>query len=294
MKKFAINMLLTVVFISAAWTLAMRFDFLSAESNTAAGRSLAAQAAAAKDMIPLLLEAEDRYKRAYKLNPHDIVNIIEYAALEKELFLAAPALYRDRLDNSLDYYRKAFTTDPNNYIVNYEIGRNYAALWKYIGDEDKKYAVERLKNCLDLAPHYYDGVWQILASQPNNRELWKYRSEIFSKVKYGKKAYENGNMYWAGTLSRTIEAPQGKVLIKIKAKGEKARGVWPYMIVELDGRDLGGTFVDTAGWKEYRFTSETEGGSKVLNIIFPNDANDETKGEDRNLYVGEVRVLRNE
>ena len=231
--------------------------------------------------------------------------------MEKELFLAAPSQYKDRLNSALDYFNKVSALDPKNYIIDYEIGRNYVELWQYLDDKNKKYAIEKLKTCLKLAPYYHDEVYQILWNNTKNHDLWKYRREIFDKIDAknkrtasgpewfgraddGVNVYKNGNIYWAGTASRTIEIPKGKALIKIKARGDESRGVWPFMIVELDGQEIGETFVDTAEWKEYEFKADTDGGIKVLSVTFPNDAYDEKEGTDRNLYVGDVEVERYE
>ena len=74
------------------------------------------------------------------------------------------------------------------------------------------------------------------------------------------------------------------------AKGSAADGIYPYMIVELDGEGIGEMFVDSTDWKEYLFDVDTDGGMKVLSVTFANDGGNEKKGEDRNLYVGKVRV----
>ena len=311
MRRPVINIVLSAVFILAAWILAVRFDFLSAENNAAIGRSYMVRASTAKAKASFLLEAESRYKTACRLNPYDTVNLLEFAVLEKELFLSAPAKYKDRLNSALDYFHKVSALDPKNYIIDYEIGRNCVELWQYLDDENKKYAVEKLKACLKLMPDYHDKVYQILLNNSKNHDLWKYRREIFDmidaknkriafgpewsgKADDGVNIYKNGNMYWAGTASRTIEVPKGKALIKIKARGDESRGVWPYMIVELDGQEIGETFVDSAEWKEYGFKTDTNGGTKVLSVTFPNDGADKKEGTDRNLYVGDVEVERHE
>jgi len=64
------------------------------------------------------------------------------------------------------------------------------------------------------------------------------------------------------------------------------------MIVELDGEEVGGSFIDSGEWKEYSFGVETSSGPKVLSVTFPNDGGDWKKGIDRNLYVGEARIVK--
>jgi hypothetical protein len=108
----------------------------------------------------------------------------------------------------------------------------------------------------------------------------------------GKSEYKDGNMYWTGTVNAGLYLPKGKVTLKIKAKGSSANDVWPYMIVELDGEVIGETFVDSSEWKEYSFDVDTDGGIKVLSVTFANDGGDWKKGIDRNLYVGDVFIVR--
>lgn len=105
----------------------------------------------------------------------------------------------------------------------------------------------------------------------------------------GKDIYENGNMYWSGTVYAIIDIPTGNSIITIRAKGEPEGGIWPYMIIELDGKLIGETFVNSPDWKEYTFNTNTsDSGIKVLSVTFMNDYC--TEIEDRNLYIGEVRV----
>lgn len=106
----------------------------------------------------------------------------------------------------------------------------------------------------------------------------------------GKYAYDNGNMYWSGTIDAAVDVPAGKAVLKIRAKGQPADGVYPYMIVELDGKEIGGAFVDSADWKEYEFKTDSEGGVRVISVTFTNDAYSE-KG-DRNLFIDGAEVIK--
>lgn len=102
--------------------------------------------------------------------------------------------------------------------------------------------------------------------------------------------YKDGNMYWEGTVDALVNMPEGKSTIYIRAKGSPANGIFPYMIIELDGEEIGEAFVNSTDWKEYVFQVNTGGVIKVLSVTFVNDGGNKEKGEDRNLYVGDVRV----
>lgn len=104
----------------------------------------------------------------------------------------------------------------------------------------------------------------------------------------GKNAYKNGDMYWRGTMSAPIVVPKGEAAIRIQMRGTPAGKIYPYVIIEMDGKEIGETLLDGSDWKEYSFKINTDGGLKVLSVTFVNDCCD--KNEDRNLFVGEVRV----
>jgi len=106
----------------------------------------------------------------------------------------------------------------------------------------------------------------------------------------GGHVYKNGNMYSEGKVDALIRIPKGKSTVYIRVKGSPADDIFPYTVLKLDGEEVGEMFVESTEWKEYFFPVNTDGGIKVLSVTFVNDGINEEKGEDRNLYVGEVRV----
>ena len=106
----------------------------------------------------------------------------------------------------------------------------------------------------------------------------------------GNDEFKDGAMYWTGTMSAIINVPKDPAVLTIQAKGEQADGIYPYMIVELDDKEIGEMFVSNNEWKEYSFPVRTSAGIKVLSITFCNDGGDANKHEDRNLYIGEARI----
>lgn len=118
------------------------------------------------------------------------------------------------------------------------------------------------------------------------------RKDWQGESKNGKNVYRNGDLYWTGTVDAMINTPHGEAVVKIRAKGSQADGIWPYMVVELDAGEVGEIFVTSSEWKEYNFKVYTDGGIKVLSVTFVNDGGNQEKGEDRNLYVGKARVVK--
>ncbi|UCG34730.1 MAG: hypothetical protein JSW17_04350 [Candidatus Omnitrophota bacterium] len=121
-----------------------------------------------------------------------------------------------------------------------------------------------------------------------SRQLWEGRG------RYKGQAYRNGNMYWEGTMDAVLTLPKGESVIEIEARGLPAEGIYPYMVVELDGIEIGEGFVDNSEWREYSFNVSTSSGIKVLSITYENDRVYGGKGGDRNLYIGNARVIKNE
>lgn len=117
-------------------------------------------------------------------------------------------------------------------------------------------------------------------------DRWRGRSSDGGHV------YENGNMYWRGTMSAVLNMPQGAAALVIQAKGDPADDIYPYMVLALDGEETGEVFVDSREWKDYSFEIKSSGGPKLLSVTFCNDGGNAEKNEDRNLYIGEARIIQ--
>lgn len=343
------------------FNLAVRLDPISAEYHAGIGKLYMKRAAISKDKVPILLKAEDEFKKSHELNPYNVGYLLRLAAAEVELFLADTVKYGDRFENSVRHSKEAYEKDPHNYVFNYHTGCNLLEIWGHLSETNRQYAIQRFRHCMESAPWYgndiYKKLWNklkdfdvLLKVTPDNligyenlyshiskNNLWKYRKEAVSKIeeykekerpelfaqereererllrelcslamtknktegeigwvgksKSGENTYKDGNMYWTGTVHTVIKLPKGNAHIGISAKGDSAYDIWPYMIVELDGEEIGETYVNNRFcWKEYGFKVYADGGIKVLSVTFANDGGDWKKRMDRNLYVGEVVV----
>ncbi len=107
-----------------------------------------------------------------------------------------------------------------------------------------------------------------------------------------------GAMYWNGTIYALANMKEGeadisikaKKYLTIKAKDPKTPKFYPYMIVALDDKEIGETFVANDDWQDYKFSVKTDGGLKILSVSFVNDIYMPDKEEDRNLLVGDVAI----
>ncbi|NQT95283.1 MAG: hypothetical protein HQ572_02425 [Candidatus Omnitrophica bacterium] len=110
----------------------------------------------------------------------------------------------------------------------------------------------------------------------------------------GKHTYTDGNMYWSGTMQTALNLTEGESVIVIRAKGAMADNIFPFMIVELDGKNIGEAFIDSLESKDYYFPVESEGGISIVSITFANDGLNRSRGEDRNLHVGSISVRKDD
>lgn len=78
-------------------------------------------------------------------------------------------------------------------------------------------------------------------------------------------------MYWSGTIYGAMLFPKGPASINVEANASHAGGIYPCMLVSLDGEISGSAYIDSAEFKEYSFDVNTDGGIKVLGITFAND-----------------------
>jgi hypothetical protein len=114
----------------------------------------------------------------------------------------------------------------------------------------------------------------------------------------GKTEIIDGVMYCNGTIYAPLRMKAGKAVIYIEAKklclmkhaDSYNSRLYPFMIVRLDGEEIGEAFVGVGDWREYKFTTKTDGGIKVISVSFVNDVCAVERGEERNLCIGNVRV----
>ncbi|MDD5165861.1 MAG: carbohydrate-binding domain-containing protein [Candidatus Omnitrophica bacterium] len=295
------------------YQLAIKLDPFNAQYFSGYGDFLRSKSAYQKDGVGWLLGAEKLYARASELNPRFAKYALYSGQVKLELFLADKNKFKDMLRLGLNDFKRALKNDPNSFNISYSVGYAGISVWDNLNMNEKQWILDRLKYSLKVKPWYseyiYPYLWKItkdyaflqkIKPEESTQDKRK-KLERIARVKMnnliqiwqgrprsGDDVYKDGNMYWTGTVDMLVNVPKGKAMVKIQAKGSPASGIWPYMIVELDGEEVGETFVDSAEWKDYSFQIKTDGGAKVLSVTFTNDAGNEK--EDRNLYVGEARI----
>ena len=316
------------------YDLAVKICPLNAEYYAGYGDFLTRRSKYAKDKDLTLEKTAELYKKAIFLNKRNA----EYWYGLGRVYMMQGAGW------AVDSFKEAIALDPHNFRLNYLIGYDLFEKWDSLDENDRGFAMARMRYVLEQRPGYASYVYpavmyytddfnivreitpDTLAAYENlykfiqYNNLWQYRKEVsdrlrsygkaegleeiqpsgkspsFKKEKWigksadGKNTYEGGNMYWTGTVGTLVDVPQGESAITITAKGSPADGVFPYMIVELDGEEVGEIFIESMDWQKYSFRIKGDAGIKLLSVTFANDGGNKEKGEDRNLYLGEVTI----
>jgi hypothetical protein len=96
------------------------------------------------------------------------------------------------------------------------------------------------------------------------------------------------NIKTNGYISTQHGFTSGTLPLTIVAKGSIAAGVWPNMVVKVNGVTVGQATVSATTWTQYTFQLNASAGTQEIRVVFDNDL--QKKGEDRNLYVDKVTV----
>ena len=85
-------------------------------------------------------------------------------------------------------------------------------------------------------------------------------------------AQDSGWNIWSnGNIATTASFGGGSTTLTVTAKGTSAGGVWPNMVVKVDGVQIGSATVNTASYAGYPFTVAPAAGSHSVSIEFTND-----------------------
>jgi len=296
------------------YRLATKLDPFNSEYFLAYGNFLMYQNNYGKSRTGLPGEAEELYENAIKLNPE---------CAECYLKLGTALISENKIDKAFKNFKKALENDPNGFNTAYVAGYFGLSIWTHLNENEKMIMLDRLRYGLKLRPWYSEYIYPRLLQETQSGKMlnligsgieveqWVDLKDIENVKKDASRAgahdriststwqgmslsknniYKNGNMYWNGTIYGAMLFPKGDVLIKIKAKGSPAGGLYPYMLVSLDGKLIGSAYVDSAAPKAYSFALDMNGGIKVLGVSFTNDGSNIK--EDRNLYIGEARVIK--
>jgi hypothetical protein len=97
------------------------------------------------------------------------------------------------------------------------------------------------------------------------------------------------NIWANGFISTTHDFSSAPTRIYVVARGEPAFGVWPHMIVSVNGAPIGDVSVNSLDWESYAFDFDAGPGPQEIRITFDNDFF--SPPFDRNLLVDNLRVI---
>lgn len=134
----------------------------------------------------------------------------------------------------------------------------------------------------------------LISGQPNcaqAKEMVVKAEDMLFKSTGARYADGSWNIYCNGFITESFDFPEGgKYNFTITARGDKALNIGPFMTVTCNSKEVFSSFVDSSTFTDLHFAYTLEKGYCELTISFVNDYYDTVKGEDRNLYVGQVAV----
>ncbi len=102
---------------------------------------------------------------------------------------------------------------------------------------------------------------------------------------------EGGNLYYEVSCWKDLVLYPGEIEIRIFARGDRAKGVWPLMRVELGGVRLDDVFVSSAETQPYSFFIEVPETRRArLELEFMNDFHQTNPYMDRNLWIQHAEI----
>jgi O-antigen ligase len=164
--------------------------------------------------------------------------------------------------------------------------------------EKKLYLV--LETDRSWEPGTYSGVHDARSLAAALGEIWyKYPSSLPA----GKYAEAEKTLFnrWEGKLGKDLVgagtsqirfqvSKEGSVL-RLRAKGQKALGVGPYIAIRLDDVVIGKTMLTTDDWESLVLPPKMKPGEHVLSVEFTNDFHEPGIGQDRNVFLGDLEVV---
>ncbi|MBU1853005.1 MAG: O-antigen ligase family protein [Candidatus Omnitrophica bacterium] len=93
-----------------------------------------------------------------------------------------------------------------------------------------------------------------------------------------------------GKLSLDMILPAGIYEFNVKARGKKALDTWPHMEIMFNGKRSMDAYVNSISWDFYPGIIVVDYPVNKFEIMFDNDYYDIEAGEDRNLYIGTIKL----
>ncbi len=102
---------------------------------------------------------------------------------------------------------------------------------------------------------------------------------------------EGTSLYWNGESSLRFRVDEPQAGLRLWVRGEQASGRGPLFAVKLDHVLIAKTLLAEESWTPLFLSSRMSRGEHTLTVEFINDFNDPGRGEDRNLFLGDLDII---
>jgi len=100
----------------------------------------------------------------------------------------------------------------------------------------------------------------------------------------------SGKLNKPGSITQDVILPSGIYEFNIEARGDMAQGIGPHIRVKFNGSDVMDTYIDSEEWGYYPGIIITDYPVNRIEIIYDNDYYNPNTKEDRNLYIGSIKL----
>ncbi len=102
---------------------------------------------------------------------------------------------------------------------------------------------------------------------------------------------QKSSLYSDGMSQIRFRIHQGNFALRLALRGQKAFDVGPFIMVKLNGREIGKTVIAEEEWTTLVFSPLGESEECILSVEFTNDVYDADRGQDRNLFLGDLEIM---
>jgi endo-1,4-beta-xylanase len=100
---------------------------------------------------------------------------------------------------------------------------------------------------------------------------------------------KSGVLLTSGALHKSISLKEGRIAVRILAKGDEGGGAFPSFFIMAGSSISDVIHITSSQWQWYEVVLDIEGAEDIA-LIFTNDYYDPSTGEDRNLYIQQVVI----
>jgi len=117
------------------------------------------------------------------------------------------------------------------------------------------------------------------------------REKIKTIIKISSTNWDVRDLVSNGRSQIKFRTDETNIALRLMIRGDKASGIGPYIIVRLDNAIIGKTMLTEENWISLIFTAAISRGEHSMSVEFTNDFYVPGKGQDRNVYLGDLDIL---